>query len=131
LRIERNGGGQRERERERERKGNKHNDDDGDGESRGVECGRGHKWHNMVVKWGRRMTGVGYTGWHCGSLGALLGRATLAVSCGGAAAAAAAAAVLPLLLLDHPLPSARYVLSQPPLIDSRETTYLYLYAFAV
>jgi len=33
----------------------------------GTECGRGHKWHNMVVKWGRRMTGVGYTGWHCSS----------------------------------------------------------------
>jgi len=59
----------RERERERGKETSaRHNDDDDDGEFEGTECGRGHKWHNMVVKWGRRMTGVGYTGWHCGSL---------------------------------------------------------------
>lgn len=31
----------------------------------GTKWRGGHKWHNMVVKQGRRMTGVGYTDWHC------------------------------------------------------------------
>lgn len=58
----------RKEERERERKGEKGADTTPAGEFEGgTECGRGHKWHNMVVKWGRRMTGVGYTGWHCSS----------------------------------------------------------------
>lgn len=38
---------------------------EGGGLCLGTKWRRGHKWHNMVVKQGRRMTGVGYTDWHC------------------------------------------------------------------
>lgn len=47
----------------------------------GTKWRRGHKWHNMVVKQGRRMTGVGYTDWHCTPCFVHLLPATPAVTC--------------------------------------------------